>query len=95
MGKNEILKKIFLAVFMMTVLLVVVSSVSAEGNFTALQNEIYNAGDVLNITQDYAYDNASDVDIIDGIIINQKEHFVINGNGHTINGSNKMQIFVV
>ena len=95
MGKNEILKKIFLAVFMMTVLLVVVSSVSAEGNFTALQNEISNAGDVLEITQDYAYDNASDVDIIDGIIINQKEHFVINGNGHTINGSNKMQIFVV
>ena len=95
MGKNEILKKIFLAVFMMTVLLVVVSSVSAEGNFTALQNEIYNAGDVLNITQDYAYDNASDVDITEGIVISRKEHFVINGNGHTINGSNKMGIFIV
>ena len=95
MGKNGILKKVFLVAFVMTILLVVVSSVSAEGNFTALQNEISNAGDVLEITRDYAYDNASDVDIIEGIVINNKEHFLINGNGHTINGSNKMQIFIV
>ncbi|WP_407432913.1 C1 family peptidase [Methanobrevibacter sp.] len=80
---------------MIAILFAVVSSVSAEGNFTALQNEISNASDVLEITQDYTYDNVSDKELVDGIFIWNKEHLIINGNGHTINGNNQSSIFVV
>ncbi len=89
------LKKIFLIGFIITILLVVVGSVSAEGNFTALQNEIYNSDEVLEITQDYTYDNVSDIGIMDSIYIEKKDRFIINGNGHTINGSNKISIFTI
>ena len=42
------------------VLFISVSAVSAEGNFTALQEEIDSSTHSLEIKQDYIYDNATD-----------------------------------
>ncbi|WP_407414682.1 C1 family peptidase [Methanobrevibacter sp.] len=83
--------KIFL-IFL--VLFISISAVSAEGNFTALQDEIDDSAYSLEITQDYTYDNSTDNDLKDGIVIN-KTIFSINGNGHTIDASNQATIFNV
>ncbi len=81
--------KIFL-VFL--VLFISVSAVSADGNFTSLQTDIANSENSIDITQDYTYDEGADTDIDSGIIVN-KTNFVINGNGHTLNGNNQTRIF--
>ena len=81
--------KIFLVLL---VLFISISAVSAEGNFTALQDEIDNSQDSFEITQDYTYDNSTDNDLVNGIVIN-KTDFAINGNGHTIDASNQATIF--
>ena len=75
-------------------LFISVSAVSAEGNFTALQDTVNTTADTLEITQDYTYDNSSDEEIEYGILIN-KSNFVLNGNGHTINGNNQSRIFAI
>ena len=62
------------------------SGVCASGNYTALQNEIDNSGNYLELNQDYAYDKSCDTD---RYCINiDKENFTLNGNGHTISGNN-------
>ena len=81
--------KIFL---ILIVLFISISAVSAEGNFTALQNEINTSEDSIEITQDYTYDNIADNGLENGILIN-KSDFTINGNGYTINGANQARIF--
>jgi len=81
--------KIFL---ILLVLFISISAVSAEGNFTALQEEINSSTHSLEIKHDYKYDNVTDSKINDGISIN-KTNFVINGNGHTIDASNQVSIF--
>ena len=75
-------------------LLVSIGAVSAEGNFTSLQTDITNSADSIDITQDYTYDEKSDVGLTTGIVIN-KTNFVINGNGHTLNGNGLSRIFDV
>ena len=80
---------IFLALL---VLFISIGAVSAEGNFTALQEEVNSSTDSIEITQDYVYDNTTDYEITSGIIIN-KSDFTINGNGYTIDASNQMRIF--
>ena len=80
---------IFLALL---VLFVSIGAVSAEENFTALQEEINSSTDSIEITQDYVYDNTTDYEIRSGIIIN-KSDFSINGNGYTIDASNQARIF--
>ncbi|MBR6024093.1 MAG: hypothetical protein IK044_03905 [Methanobrevibacter sp.] len=80
---------IFLALL---VLFISIGAVSAEGNFTALQEEIDSSTDSIEITQNYAYDNGTDYKYIGGISINQSD-FTINGNGYTIDGSNQARIF--
>ncbi|MBR6024764.1 MAG: right-handed parallel beta-helix repeat-containing protein [Methanobrevibacter sp.] len=81
--------KIFL---ILIVLFISISAVSAEGNFTALQNEIDASDNSIDIQQDYKYDNLADNGLESGISIN-KSNFVINGNDHTIDGSNQARIF--
>ena len=76
----------------LVVLFFSISAVSAEGNFTALQNEIDTSSDNIEITQDYVYDDTSDHSLNNGILINRSD-FTINGNGHTIDGANQARIF--
>lgn len=83
--------KIFL-VFI--VLFISISAVSAEGNFTSLQTDIANSAQSIEITQDYTYDEKVDAKLNSGIVIN-KTNFVINGNGHTLNGNSISRIFDV
>ncbi len=64
--------------------------VSSENSFTDLDNEIKNADTSLDLTQDYLFNNESDNNT--GIAIS-KDNFVLNGNGHTIDGNNQSRIF--
>ena len=80
--------------FIFFVLFISVGFVSAEGNFTALQGEIESSTDYMEITQDYTYDNTTDYKLNNGVLINKTE-FTINGNGHTIDGSNQARIFKI
>ena len=83
--------KIFLVLI---VLFISIGAVSAEGNFTALQNEINNSDNTLEITQDYVFDNSTDYELKVGITIN-KSDLTINGNGYTIDGQNQSRIFII
>lgn len=76
----------------LTVLFISISAVSAEGNFTALQDEINLSTECVEITQDYVYNNETDANISYGITI-EKNDFTINGNGHTIDGNGQTRIF--
>ena len=86
------MKKVKILLFLL-ILVISISAVSAEGNFTALQNEIDTSttGNI-DIMQNYTYDETSDEDIDEGITIN-KTGITINGNGYTIDGSNSVRIF--
>ena len=84
--------KIFKLLLVMAILFISIGAVSAEGNFTALQEEIDSSTDSIEITQDYVYDNSTDYELDSGILIN-KSNFTINGNGRTIDGSNQARIF--
>ena len=81
--------KIFL---ILLVLFISISAVSAEGNFTALQDEINTSTERIEINQNYVYDNSTDYKLNSGILVN-KSDFTINGNGHTIDASNQARIF--
>ncbi|WP_296882953.1 C1 family peptidase [uncultured Methanobrevibacter sp.] len=62
---------------------------ASEDSFTNLTDEI--AGkDVVDLTHDYKFNN--ETDNRSGIVIN-KDNFVFNGNGHTIDGKNQSRIF--
>ena len=61
-----------------------------ESSFTKLTEEIESAGTVLDLNQDYTFNNETDNNT--GILIN-KDNFVLNGNGHTIDGKNQSRIF--
>ena len=84
--------KIFKILFILLVLFISVSAVYADGNFTSLQTGINNAGDSIEITQDYIYDNTTDFGLKNGILVN-KTNFTINGNGHTVDGAGQARIF--
>jgi len=61
-----------------------------ESSFSNLTDEIENAGTTLDLTKDYAFNNATDNNT--GILIS-KDNFVLNGNGHTIDAKNQSRIF--
>nr|MCR5026287.1 hypothetical protein [Methanobrevibacter sp.] len=82
--------KIFLVLL---VLFISISAVSAEGNFTSLQNEINASTGSISITQNYVYDNSTD-NLSNGILID-KTNFTIYGNGYTIDGANLARIFEI
>ena len=70
-------------------------SVSA-GTFTDLDNIIKVSDNELNLTSDYKYDKEKDKDLYpadkEKNIQIDKIHFVINGNNHTIDGSNEEEL---
>ncbi|WP_407416255.1 C1 family peptidase [Methanobrevibacter sp.] len=86
--------KRFKLLFILLFLFISVSAVYADGNFTSLQTEINDAGNTIEITQDYIYDNSTDYQLNEGIIVN-KTGFTINGNGHTIDAKGQARIFNV
>ena len=57
---------------------------TSEASFTNLTDEIENAGTSLTLTKDYTFNNATDNNL--GILIS-KNNFILNGNGHTIDGT--------
>ena len=63
---------------------------SSQGTFTDLANEIANATDELTLTRDYAY-----CDEDPATLIKIDKSIIINGNGHTINGNNKIGAFEI
>ena len=84
--------KKFKILFILLVLFISVGSVYADGNFTSIQTEIDNASECIEITQNYVYDNSSDYQLNDGILVN-KSNFAINGNGYTVDGAGQARIF--
>ena len=69
-------------------------AVSKDNSFLTLAFMIdaLDEGDTLNLAKDYIFNNFSDADYINGILINNR-HFTINGNGHRIDGNNLARIF--
>lgn len=88
-------KQITKIILIIAILLICTGSVSAEGNFTALQKEIDNSGNVLEITQDYTFNKSTDAGLGGAISLNNKEYFTINGNGHILDGANQSSIFAI
>ena len=62
---------------------------ASEDSFTNLTDEI-NSKDVVDLSHDYKFNN--ETDNRSGIVIS-KDNFVLNGNGHTIDGKNQSRIF--
>ena len=62
---------------------------ASDDSFTNLTDEI-NSKDVVDLTHDYKFNNEADDK--SGIVIG-KDNFVLNGNGHTIDGKNQSRIF--
>ena len=62
---------------------------ASDDSFTNLTDEI-NSKDVVYLTHDYKFNN--ETDNRSGIVIS-KDNFVLNGNGHTIDGKNQSRIF--
>ena len=92
MGDDLLKKLIFLLIVVL--LFISIGAVSAEGNFTSLKNDIDSNPKSVDLTQDYVYDNNTDDQLSLGIVID-KDDFVVNGNGHTIDGSNQARIFSI
>ncbi|WP_296867060.1 C1 family peptidase [uncultured Methanobrevibacter sp.] len=63
---------------------------TSEASFTDLTDEIENVTDTLDLTQNYKFNNETDNNT--GIFIN-KDNFVLNGNGFTIDGNEQSRIF--
>ena len=62
---------------------------ASDDSFTNLTDEI-NSKDVVDLTHDYKFNNETDDK--SGIVIS-KDNFVLNGNGHTIDGNRQSGIF--
>ena len=65
---------------------------TGESSFSSLADEIENASTVLDLSQNYIFNNATDYELNEGIVIN-KSDFTINGNDYTIDGNNLARIF--
>ncbi|SDA64451.1 C1 family peptidase [Methanobrevibacter millerae] len=63
-----------------------------EASFTDLTDEINNTGTTLDLTRDYAFNNETDNKIGISII---KDNFVLNGNGHIVDGKNMSRLFAI
>lgn len=85
------MKKIFL-ISALLLMLISISAVSADGNFTDLNNDISNGGNIIEINQDYKFDESSDANLKNGISI-ARSNITINGNEHIIDGNNQAKIF--
>ena len=63
-------------------------------SFTDLADEISNSSDKLILKMNYTYNSSKDSAFVNGIVIN-KDNFVIDGHGYTINGDYKASIFII
>ena len=59
--------------------------------FTDLKNDVSNSSGVFDVMNDYKFNNGTD-DASEPIYI-EKNNFIINGNGHTIDAGNQSAIF--
>ena len=89
---NSILIAIVILFILLIGVIISFNVVSSEENFKTLQNEIDNSGDSIELTKNYKYDNSTDNELKNGILIN-KDNLKINGNGHTVDASNHTRIF--
>ena len=64
---------------------------ASEDSFTNLTDEI-KSKDVVDLTHDYKFNNETDNK--NGIVI-EKDNFVLNGNGRTIDGKNQSRLFSI
>ena len=64
---------------------------ASDDSFTNLTEEI-KSKNVVDLTHDYKFNNETDDS--SGIVI-EKDNFVLNGNGHTIDGNNQSRIFAI
>ena len=62
------------------------------GNFSSLNSEISHAETEIKLDKDYTYDSATDSSFGNGIEIS-KDNFVVDGQGHTLNGANQARVF--
>ena len=69
-----------------------ISAADEPKTFTDLKNDVFNSEAVFDMQYDYKFNNASDKN--DYIPI-EKDNFVINGNGHTIDANNQSSIFSI
>ena len=63
-----------------------------DRSYSDLTFEIYRSTSSINLETDYKYNTTSDQDCAIGVNIN-KNNFVVNGNGHTIDCDNKARAF--
>ncbi len=70
-----------------------ISEVVQPKTFTDLKHDIGNSSDVFVMKDDYKFDNVSD-NSTRGIVID-RDNFVINGNGYTIDASSQSAIFAI
>jgi len=63
-----------------------------EGNFTTLNELISQSENELTLDKNYKFNPSTDKDI-DGFTI-AKDNYVVDGKGHTIDGSNQVRIFI-
>ena len=68
------------------------SYAASESSFADLDKEIKSSGMVLDLTKDYTFNNETDDEI--GINIS-RDNFVLNGEGHTLDGNLQSRIFVI
>ena len=64
---------------------------ASDDSFTNLTDEI-NSKDVVDLTHDYKFNNETDDSR--GIVI-EKDNFVLNGNGHTIDGNDQARLLYI
>ena len=91
-NKNIILLAIAILCIALIGVIISFNVVSSGDDFKALQNEINKNENNMEIMHDYKFDNSSNHELNNGILIN-KSNIVINGNGHTIDGSGQSRIF--
>lgn len=86
-------KKGFILLSVLFVLLVSISGVAA-GSFTELQENIdTDADDVLDVNEDYVYNEVSDKSISEKGVSLNRSNYVINGNNHTVDAKSSSKIF--
>ena len=60
-------------------------------SFTDLEVDIAQSDDILDVKDDYTFDNKSDI----GLVVIEKSNFTINGNNHILDGNRESGIFSI
>lgn len=85
--------KSFILLLVLFVLLVSISGVAA-GSFAELQENIdTDTDDVLDVNEDYVYNEVSDKSISEKGVSLNRSNYMINGNNHTVDAKSSSKIF--